>query len=337
MAATARHPVEMGTIGVLGATSWGTTLAWLLAANGHAVKLLCRTPEEAESVDRLRGIARLPEVHLPANAAAALAATPGPLDGCVLAVPAQTLATNLADCGLDRATPVVNAAKGIELATGRRPSEVIAAAGWSPRAIAIVSGPNLAHEVAKGQPAAAVVASTSMETALWWQHALSGPTFRCYRSTDVIGVELGAASKNVIAIAAGAALGMGFGANTMSSLITRGLAEMTRLVVAAGGDAETMRGLAGLGDLTATCFSTLSRNNRLGSLLAKGRTTQEAIREIGETVEGAATAPALAAMARHHQVELPITAEVAAVIAGERTVGEAMVRLLSRDLTIESA
>jgi glycerol-3-phosphate dehydrogenase (NAD(P)+) len=326
----------MSRIGVLGATSWGVTLAGLLAKNGHTVVVLCRSPEEAAAVARRRGIARMAQVVLPPGAETGLVASPGPLDGCVLAAPSQSLAANLAASALDRGTPVLNVAKGIELASGRRLSEVIAAAGWDAAEVAVLSGPNLAHEVAAGQPAAAVVASARLRMAEWWQLVVSGPTFRCYRSGDVTGVEIGGASKNVIAIAAGAAGAMGLGSNMMAALVTRGLAEMTRLTVALGGDPETMRGLAGVGDLMATCFSSLSRNHRLGALLASGLRPGEALARIGEAVEGAATAPALVAMAQRAGAEMPITEEVAAVLAGERDVAAALERLLRPELAIES-
>ncbi len=331
----------MARIGVLGATSWGMTLAWLLdqasAAGGAAsVTVLCRTQAEVQRLRHERSLPRLPEVRLRDAIAVEVAGAPGPLDGVVAAVPAQALRGSLAGLAVPRDIPILNAAKGIELVTGLRLSQVIEAAGWRPEDIAVVSGPNLAHEVARGLPAAAVVASTALSTAERWQHLLAGPTFRVYRSADVTGVELGGAAKNVIAIAAGAAIGLGFGANTVAALMTRGLAEMTRLAVALGAEPETLQGLAGLGDLAATCFSGLSRNHRLGELLAQGFTPAAALRTIGQAVEGAATAPALVKLANEAGVEAPISAEVEAVLAGRKSVGEAMASLLGRSLTVES-
>ena len=202
--------------------------------------------------------------------------------------------------------------------------------------ISVLSGPNLAAEVAAGMPSAAVVASTSDEAAQRWQTALSGRAFRVYRSSDVTGVEIAGAAKNVIAIAAGVATGLGFGANTLAALITRGLAEITRLGVALGAERETFLGLAGVGDLTATCFSPLSRNHQLGVALAGGSATGEAMAAIGHVVEGVASAPVVLELAASHGVEMPITAAVCALLSGRTTASEAMAALLGRELTRES-
>jgi glycerol-3-phosphate dehydrogenase (NAD(P)+) len=215
-------------------------------------------------------------------------------------------------------------------------SEVLAASGWAAERIAALSGPNLAHEVLRGDPAAAVAASTDEARAAQWQIALSGPRFRVYSSTDIVGVELAGATKNIIAIAAGVAAGLGFGANTIAALVTRGLAEMTRLGVACGADFATYLGLAGVGDLTATCFSPLSRNRRLGELLAAGLTPAEAVARIGEVVEGATTAPVVLGLADARGVDVPITQEVVAVLRGEIMVKDAIDDLLSRGLKRET-
>lgn len=322
---------------VLGATSWGVTLAWLLERNGHRVTLVTRTTDEAEEVAANRGIARLPEVRLGPSVAAAPASHTSELslDGLVAAVPAQALRTALGTWEGPRTIPLLSAAKGIELGTALRPSEVAIASGWKPGAVAVLSGPNLAHEVGRGLPAAAVIASDGVHAAMW-QTALSRGTFRGYTSSDVIGVELGGALKNIVAIAAGAAWGLDFGANAVATIATRGLAEITRLGLAAGARAVTFQGLAGVGDLVATCFSPLSRNRRLGELLASGRTTEQALADIGEAVEGAATAPVALALAARWNVEMPITEQVAAVLAGQRGVREAMRELLLRPLRPES-
>ncbi|MBK8559285.1 NAD(P)H-dependent glycerol-3-phosphate dehydrogenase [Candidatus Amarobacter glycogenicus] len=327
---------EMSRFAVLGATSWGVTLAWLLHANHNDVVLLTRTSAEADSVREEHGLARLPELHLPRDVHVQPVPAPPGLDGAIIAVPAQALRASVAASGLARDIPVLSAAKGIDHTGGLRMSQVLGELGWPPGLVAAISGPNLAHEIARGLPAAAVVASASKETAEVWQRALAGPAFRIYTSFDLTGVELAGAYKNVIAIAAGAAWGLDFGANTVSTIMTRGLAEMARLGVAFGCDPLTFQGLAGVGDLATTCFSPLSRNRRFGELLAGGRTVDEARTEIGEAIEGIATSGVALELAREAGVELPICAEVAAVVAGEKTVAEAMLSLLARPLRPEA-
>lgn len=327
----------MGSYAVIGATSWGVTLAWLLERNGHAVTVLVRSEDEAGEVRMRRGISRLPEVQL---GSAVIIVPPGQpvadCDGVVMAVPLQALRKTLGVWTSLTQLPALSAAKGIERRTALRASEVIATAGWPPRSISVLSGPNLAHEIVRGMPAAAVVAASDAAQAGAWQAALSGGAFRCYTSTDVLGVELAGALKNVIAIAAGAAWGLDFGANAVAAILTRGLAEISRLGLALGADAGTFDGLAGVGDLAATCFSPQSRNRRLGELLAHGKTPAEATAEIGEVVEGASTAAVALTLAARAGVELPIAAAVAAVIEGRWTVAEAMRELLLRPLKAES-
>lgn len=326
----------MARFAVLGATSWGLTLTRLLATHGD-VTLLTRTAEEAAAIAARRGVPRLPGLELPPSADVVPAAhPPESLAGIVLAVPAQRFAEGLASLAVARDVPVLSAAKGIEHATMRRMSEVIEAAGWPPALVTVLSGPNLAHEVARGLPAASVAASCDDSQSAMWQRALSTGHFRVYRSGDVVGVELGGALKNVIAIAAGAAIGLGLGANAVATIMTRGLAEMTRLGVSLGANPLTFQGLAGVGDLAATCYSPLSRNHRLGDLLARGATPVEAAITIGETIEGAATAPVALELARRAGVEMPITEQVAAVLAGDLTVTAAMTNLLARELRPET-
>jgi glycerol-3-phosphate dehydrogenase (NAD(P)+) len=321
---------------VLGATSWGVTLAWVLTRGGHSVTVLARTAEEARQVDAARGIGRLPELRLPGMVRVSAADEwDGNAEGLVVAVPAQELRVQLAHLHRARGIPVLSAAKGIEHGSGLRMSEVVGELGWPGEAIAAISGPNLAHEVARGLPAATVVASSSEAAALVWQEALSHGAFRCYRSHDIAGVELAGALKNVVAIAAGAAAGLELGANAIAAIMTRGLAEMTRLGVALGADALTFQGLAGIGDLAATCYSPLSRNRRLGELLARGMAAPEALREIGEAVEGAATAPVALQLAAGAAVQMPIAEQVVAVLSGRSTVPEAIASLLSRALRSE--
>lgn len=317
-------------IAVVGATSWGCTLAALAASAGNQVSVVTRDEAEAAAVRERRGIARLPEIVLAPDIAVCAPDALGSVDGVLLAVPAQALRATLASLPIGPTVRVLSAAKGLEDGTGLRMSAVVASRGLDPGLIAALSGPNLAHEVARGLPAAAVVAATDGATAAVWQAALNRPSFRVYTSADITGVEMAGALKNIIAVAAGAAAGLGLGANAIATVMTRGLAEITRLGVSLGADPLTFQGLAGLGDLSVTCFSPLSRNRRLGELLAQGRTPAEALAEIGEVAEGAATAPVAVEMARRAGVELPIAQQVATVLAGRASVRDAMAELLGR-------
>jgi glycerol-3-phosphate dehydrogenase (NAD(P)+) len=326
----------MAAYAVLGATSWGLTLASLLARADAEVTVLTRTSAEARAVNARRGLARLPGLILPPRVSCEPAGSPAAaIAGLVVAVPAQHLRASLPPEAAWRKVPVLSATKGIEHGTNLRMSEVLAQEGWPPELIAALSGPTLAAEVVQGLPAAAVVASPG-ETATAWQRALSTPFFRLYTSQDIAGLEFAGAVKNVVAIAAGAAAGLGFGANTIAAIVTRGLAEITRLGVALGANVDTFLGLAGVGDLTATCFSPLSRNRRLGELLATGMSARDALSTIGEAVEGAATAPVVLELGRLNRIDLPITAQVCAVLAGRTGVREAMSELLTRQLKAES-
>lgn len=329
----------MGRFAVVGATSWGLTLAWLLQRNGNDVLVVTRTESEAEEVSRTHGIARLPELLLPSDIEVQSAPIQRPVNGIVLAVPARSIRSTVQALRADRNTPVLIAAKGVEHqnpGTGRPLSKVLEELGWRREKIGVISGPNLAHEIVSGLPAAAVVAAGSTAVSIPWQVALSSGTFRVYTSDDVVGVEMAGALKNVIAIAAGAAWGMDFGANAVSTILTRGLAEMTRLGVAMGANPLTFQGLAGVGDLAATCFSPLSRNRRFGELLGRGVAPEEAKARIGETVEGALTARVVLEFGSRLNVELPICATVAGVVGGYQTVPEAMAGLLSRPLKSEA-
>ncbi len=319
----------MGTFCVIGATSWGMTLASLLDRAGHTVIVFTRTPDEASNLRATRALERLPALRISDHVAFASAPDIPACDGLIVAVPAQSVRGSIARLN-SPAVPVLSAAKGVETGSHFRMSQVIAAR-WPEVAIAALSGPNLSAEIASGQPAAAVIASAQDDIAAAWQEALSGPTFRCYRSHDIVGVELAGALKNVIAIAAGVAWGLGLGANAVAALMTRGLAEVTRLGVALGAAPETFRGLAGIGDLAATCFSPLSRNRRFGELLASGQSAADARAAIGEAVEGVATASAALDLAATAGVELPICGEVAAVLDGRTTVASAIAALMGRE------
>lgn len=325
----------MARFAVVGATSWGVTLAARLAANGHPVDLLVRSASEAAAVDAHRGIARLPELVLPPHVAVLQSnGFHADVQGVLFAVPAQAMAAAARTLS-PRHVPVLSAAKGIDLQSGQRMSEVLAAAGWPGSLIGALSGPNLSHEVAAGLPAAAVVAAADEGAARFWQEALSSGFFRVYRSDDLVGVEIGGALKNVVAIAAGICMGLGLGANAIAALMTRGLAEMTRLGVALGARPLTFQGLAGVGDLAATCFSPLSRNRRLGELLAAGTSLPAALADIGEAVEGAATAPVTLRLAGERRIDMPVTQQVCGVLEGRLDVREAAAQLLARALTVE--
>ncbi len=326
----------MPAIAVAGATSWGVTLAHLLAQGGADVTLLARSPEEATAVARDRGLTRLPGLELPPTVTVApIEAAPAAPDGIVVAVPAQAFRATARHPALSRDAPVLTAAKGIEHGSLLRMSEVLGECGWPSEAVSALSGPNLAREIVAGLPAASTVASVREAGAEMWQRALSTSRFRVYRSTDLVGVELAGALKNVVAIAAGVAAGLELGANSLAALTTRGLAEITRLAVAEGASAPTLLGLAGVGDLMATCYSPLSRNHRFGERLAAGDTPAQALDAAGGVVEGAATAPVALALAARHGLDLPIAEQVDAVIRGERSVTEALEALLSRDLRAE--
>ncbi len=322
-------------IGVAGGGAWGTALANAAALAGRDVVLWLRDPVAAEALARTRENARyLPGVRLhervrPTGDAAGLA-------GCaavLLVVPAQTvravaqaLAPHLGDA------PLVICAKGIERGTGRFLSE--ATAEVRPGApVAVLSGPSFADDVARGLPTAVTLACADGELAAALAAALSGPSLRLYHGTDVRGVEIGGAAKNVLAIACGAVVGRGLGESAKAALTARGFAELLRFAAAHGGRAETLMGLSGLGDLVLTCGSAHSRNFAFGERLGAGAPVEEAAQ--GRLVEGASTAPVLVELARAAEVDMPIAEAVAAVVAGRATVDEAIAALLSRPLKAE--
>jgi glycerol-3-phosphate dehydrogenase (NAD(P)+) len=296
---------------VAGAGAWGTAFTHVLLDRGHEVVLACRSHEQAAVIARTgRNPRSLPVVDLHGATAIALADAPADVDVAVAAVPSRAFATVVA--ALPGDAPVLSLTKGLDPATGERLSTRV-----SGRPVAVLSGPNMAEEIAVGLPTAAVIASEDGYLAGQLQHAINSTVFRAYVNQDVTGVELCAAAKNVIALAAGAVDGLDLGDNAKASLITRGLAEMARLGEAAGARPETFAGLAGMGDLIVTCWSRHGRNRRAGELIAQGRTPDEAVADIGQTVEGITTAPALLALSRRLGVELPITEGVCAVLSGE--------------------
>ncbi|MGH3093540.1 MAG: NAD(P)H-dependent glycerol-3-phosphate dehydrogenase [Gaiellaceae bacterium] len=297
---------------VVGGGSWGSVFAALLAEGGHEVTLACRDAKQARAIAETgRNPRYVPNADLAGVTAAALADAPvADAELVCLAVPSRAFREVVAE--LPGKAPLLGLAKGLDPGSGRRLSQVVAG-----RAVAVLTGPNHAEEIAAGLPAAAVLASEDEELALRLQHALHSARFRVYVNSDVVGIELCAAAKNVMALAAGGVDGYGLGDNAKSALITRGLAEMARLGEACGARVETFAGLAGMGDLIVTCFSGYSRNRRAGELIARGVAPEEAEREIGMVVEGLTTAPVLRDLARGLGVELPLTEAVCRVLAGE--------------------
>jgi glycerol-3-phosphate dehydrogenase (NAD(P)+) len=320
----------------MGAGSWGTTFAQVLCDAGTPTVLWARDPAIVDAVNGTHRNPRyLPDVELPEalTATADPAAALDDADLVVLAVPAQTLRATLAswEPHIPSGALLVSLMKGIELGTCKRMSEVIVEVLGAPASqVAVVSGPNLAPEIAQRQVAASVVASMDETAARQLQQACHTPYFRPYWNTDVIGCELGGSVKNVIALAVGIAVALGLGDNTKATLITRGLAEMARLGEAMGADPRTFAGLAGMGDLVATCSSPLSRNRTFGNHLGRGMTTAQALAAMSQTAEGVTSYAPVLELARKHGVEMPITEVVAAVIADNLPVREAAAVLASR-------
>lgn len=307
-------------VAVLGAGSWGTAFAKVLVEAGNDVVLWARRPELAKVIDsRHENPDYLPGLTLPealrATGDAELALADADL--VAVAVPAQSLRANLARWVpiLPPEAALISLMKGVELGTTQLMSQVITElTGAGPDRVAVLSGPNLAREIAYGQPTAAVVACADEQRALQLQAAFAAPYFRTYTITDVIGAELGGAVKNVIALACGMAVGMGFGANTTASIMTRGLAETARLGVVMGADPITFSGLAGLGDLVATCSSPLSRNRTFGERLGRGESLEEAQQATrGQVAEGVQSCSSVLDLAGRHGVDVPITQAVEAV------------------------
>lgn len=326
---------------VFGTGSWGTAFGMILADAGCEVTLWGRRPELAEAVNtRHVNPDYLPETVLPDS----LRATTDPAEAArdadftVLAVPSQTLRGNLKAWVplLDRQTVLVSLMKGVELGTAKRMSEVVEeVAGVAPERVAVLSGPNLALEIAARQPAASVVACRDESVARRLQAACHTPYFRPYTNTDVVGCELGGAVKNVIALAVGIADGMGLGDNAKASLITRGLAETTRLGLAMGAQAQTFAGLAGMGDLVATCSSPLSRNHTFGTNLGKGMTLAETVAVTRQTAEGVKSCQSVLDLAQRHGVDMPIAETVVGIVHDGTPPSAALKELMSRSAKAE--
>ncbi len=321
---------------VIGAGSWGTIFAQLLCDAGTPTVMVPRRAEVAEAINRRHeNPDYMPGLELNAQLRAVSDPAAG-LDGAdvvLLAVPAQALRQNLSEVAphVPPGATLVSLIKGIELGTGMRMSEVIQDVLGTPQdRVAAISGPNLAREIAKRQPSGAVVACTDHATAESLQQACHSSYFRAYTNPDVIGCELGGAVKNVIALAVGIAAGMGLGDNTRAMLITRGLAEITRLGAALGADQLTFAGLAGMGDLVATCTSPLSRNRTFGENLGRGMTVPEVIAITRQTAEGVKSSRSVLELARTHGVEMPITEVVVAVMHDGLPVDKAELMLTSR-------
>ena len=329
---------------VVGAGSWGTAFAKVLADAGTPVTLWARRPELAERINKEHENADyLPGLVLPAAVTATgdhVAALAG-ADLVAFAIPAQSLRANLGEWVpyLDNDATLVSLMKGVELGTSKRMSEVIAeVAGASPQRVAVVSGPNLAREIAAEQPTATVVACTDLERAIGIQHACANAYFRPYTNTDVVGCELGGAVKNAIALACGMAQGMGFGDNTQASIITRGLAETARLGTALGANPMTFAGLAGLGDLVATCSSPLSRNRTFGERLGRGESLEQAQHAThGQVAEGVKSCRAILHLAERAGVEVPITQAVERVCFGGLDPRDMVRMMMSRTMKSEQA
>ena len=314
---------------VVGGGSWGSVFAVLLAERGHEVTLACRDPEQARAIaDSGRNPRYLTDVDLSAVEAAPLEAAPFTEAELVcLALPSGAF-REVAE-SLPGNAPVLSLTKGLDPETGAPLSTVVRG-----RPVAVLSGPSHAEEIAQGLAAAAVISSEDEALAVELQHAITSTRFRVYLNSDLVGIELCAAAKNVMALAAGGVDGFGFGDNAKAALITRGLAEMARLGEACGARGETFSGLAGMGDLIVTCFSRYSRNRRAGELIARGRSPEEAREEIGMVVEGLTTAPVLRDLSRRLGVELPITEAICEVLNG-RSALDLVSGLMSRTPTDE--
>ncbi len=332
----------MKRLAVVGGGSWGTALAIVLAPRFPEVRLWVYEPDLAERMARTRvNDLFLPGFELPPNVtpAADLRSSVEGADIVLSVMPSDHVRRVYTEMlpWLEPEMLFVSATKGIEQGSLKRMSEVIAevlGARFAPR-IGVLSGPTFAREVARGEPAAVVISSADAALARTVQQAFAGPSLRLYTNSDPVGVELGASLKNVIAIAAGVCAGLGLGANTLAALITRGLAEITRLAVAAGGQARTLAGLAGLGDLVLTCTGDLSRNRTVGMELGRGRGLEEILAGMRMVAEGVHTTYAAVELAARLGVDMPITRQMHAVLSGERSPRESLRELMERSLKEE--
>ncbi|MDD7026577.1 MAG: NAD(P)H-dependent glycerol-3-phosphate dehydrogenase [Lachnospiraceae bacterium] len=331
----------MAKTGVIGAGSWGIALAKLLHDNGHEVTVWSILPDEIEMLKKNHEhLDKLPGVKLPEDMefTTDLKEAAEGKDVLVLAVPSpfiRNTAHSLKEVVADNQI-IVNVAKGIEEATLMTLSQVIEEEVPQAR-VAVLSGPSHAEEVGRGLPTTIVVGSKDKETAEYLQNIFMNQVFRVYISPDVCGIELGAALKNVVALAAGIADGLGYGDNTKAALITRGIAEIARLGVAMGGKPETFSGLSGIGDLIVTCASKHSRNRKAGVLMGQGKTMEEAMAEVKMVVEGVYSAKAANRLALKYQVSMPIIEQVNAVLFENKPAAEAVKDLMLRDKKLENS
>lgn len=334
MSRTSHEAAEAADLAVIGAGAWGTTLALLLARNGHRVRLWTRRRQLAAEIEALHeNRAYLPGVRLPDGVRATddLAAACTGAAAAVLAVPSRGLRPTLER--LPRVPAVISCSKGLEVGTFRRVTEVVAE--YRPEAtLAALSGPNLAGEIAAGKPAAATLACTDPDFAERAQRLFQQESFRVYTARDLIGVEVAGAMKNVVALAAGMVDGLELGENARATIITRGLAEITRLGTHLGGEERTFYGLAGLGDMVATCASRQSRNHSAGERIARGATLAD-IERSRLTAEGIPTARAAHDFARERELELPIASEVYRVVFENKAPGRAVRDLMLRAMKAE--
>jgi glycerol-3-phosphate dehydrogenase (NAD(P)+) len=314
---------------VVGAGSWGSAFATLLRDKGHEVTLAARDPAQIAAIRETgRNPRYVTAADLTGIAAVVLEDAPvAKADLVAVAVPSQVFAEVVSSLPGD--APILSLTKGLDPSTGERLSTLV-----RDRPVAVLSGPNIADEIVRGLPAAAVVASRDLELAVLLQLAVNSTVFRVYVNEDIVGVELCAAAKNVIALAAGGADGLGLGDNSKAALVSRGLAEMGRLAEAAGARPDTFAGLAGMGDLIVTCWSPAGRNRRAGELIARGASAEEARAEIGMVVEGLTTAPVLRDLSHRLGIELPITEGVCAVLGGT-LLTELVEQLMRREPTTE--
>ena len=329
----------MAEIGVIGSGSWGTALALVLNKNGHHVTIWSYLKEEADEIRKKReNPSKLPGVHIPEEIEITtdLQGSVEGKDVVVLAVPSMaTRATAKKMCPYVKEEQIlVNVAKGIEEGTLKTLSEQIEEE--IPQAnVAVLSGPSHAEEVSRELPTTVVVGAETEETAIYLQKIFMNDVFRVYTSPDIKGIELGGSLKNVIALAAGVADGLGYGDNTKAALITRGIAEMSRLGVAMGANTETLNGLSGIGDLIVTCASRHSRNRKAGMLIGRGYTMKEAMDEVKMVVEGVYSAKAAIALARKYNIDMPIIEQVNSVLFENQPAKDAVMELMLRDKKAE--
>jgi len=323
-------------VAILGAGSWGTAFAQIAADAGNEVSIWGRTPKTVEEINNDHHNFKFhPDNMLPQSITASTDAQNvlKDADVVVLAIPAQTLRQNLSDWGssIPRAAFILSLLKGIEVGSLERMSQVATEVlGIDEERVSVLTGPNLAGEIIKREPAASVIACSNETNSHHLQDMCATPYFRPYTSTDVIGCELAGSIKNVMALAVGMAIGLGMGDNTKATVITRGLAETARLGVAMGADPSTFAGLAGMGDLVATCSSPLSRNRSVGELLGRGSTMDQARAITKTTAEGVSSAPAVLALAKKFQVDMPIVEAVVDVVQNSLPPAEVVKRLMNR-------